>query len=64
MATRLYEINPGDDYTAVTETIGSATAGKAVELTVDLAVVNSKEEVVIALKKLQQWVELGLWPPA
>lgn len=74
MATRIYGANPGFVLENVTEGVGSATASKNVELTVDLAstIVNdagvtrtiSKNEVLIILELFQQYIIRGIWPPA
>lgn len=69
MATRRYSIAPGDATFAVTEAVGAATATKAIELTVDLAVLTDvsgfgKEAVLVAIDKLQDWISVGNWPPA
>jgi hypothetical protein len=74
MATRLYSLNPGDDEFDVTEAVGSATATKSIELTVDLAtsIVSDngttrtirKQEVLDALEKFQNYILRKNWPPA
>jgi hypothetical protein len=74
MATRRYSIQPGDDEFAVTEAVGAATVTKCIELTVDLATstVNgasgtravTKEEVLLALEKLENYITKNQWPPA
>jgi hypothetical protein len=69
MATRRYSLNPGDNEYQVTEAVGAATATKAIELTVDLAVVTDandkgKEAVLIALQDIENYILRGNWPPA
>ena len=67
MATRLYSINPGDNEYQVTEAAGIATVTKAIELTVDMAVVTSavgKETVLLALQDLENYILRGNWTPA
>lgn len=64
MATRRYSLNPGDPTEPITENVGAATVNKAIELTVDLAVVTSKNDVIVALTKFQDNLVQGIWPPA
>jgi hypothetical protein len=64
MATRRYSINPGDLPGPVTENAGIATVNKSVEVTVDLAAVSSKNDVLVALTKISDWITQGNWPPA
>ena len=64
MATRRYSLNPGDPTEPITEVVGAATATKSIELTVDLAVVTSKMDVLIAIKKFKDNLVQGKWPPA
>lgn len=75
MATRLYSIDVEDEYTEVTEAVGSATATKSIELTIDIAdtVVNldgsgtraiTKEEALLALDKLKNYILESDWLPA
>lgn len=64
MATRLYGISRGENIDQVTEGVGSATAADGIELTVDLAVSLSKEDVLLALEKFAAHIIKGNWPPA
>jgi hypothetical protein len=71
MATRRYSINPGDNDTQVTEAAGAAVATKNIELTVNLANVLdgatkaiSRDQVLVALEQLKQYIMRGNWPPA
>lgn len=69
MATRRYSINPGDAYYQTTEAAGAATVTKAIELTVDLAVLTDvsgmgKFAVLEALYDLENYIIKGNWPPA
>ena len=64
MATRRYSINPGDLPGPVTENVGAATVNKSVEVTIDLAIVGSKNDALVALTKLSDWIAQGNWPPA
>lgn len=69
MATRLYSISNDFRYEAdniglvVTEAIGSPTVTTPIELTVDLAVITSKEQVLSALEKMRGYLLEGSWPP-
>lgn len=64
MATRRYGLSRGETFDQVTEAVGAAVATDAVEVTVDLAVNLSKEDVLLALEKIQNHIVQGNWPPA
>lgn len=65
MATRLYGVSRGENFGVyVTEGAGSATAADNVELTVDLAVSLTKQEVLNILEKISDHITKGNWPPA
>lgn len=64
MATRRYGLSRGETEFQVTEGVGSATASDNIELTVDLAASLTKNEVILALEMLQNWIVKGNWPPA
>jgi hypothetical protein len=56
---------------AVTEAVGAAVVTKNIELTVDLANVKSggtqpasKQDVLLALAELQNYIVTNIWPPA
>lgn len=63
MATRLYRINRGANYTTVTQEAGSATTG-GMELTIDLAKFTSKHEALICLQELITYITRANWKPA
>ena len=63
MATRRYGLSVGENYTQVTEAVGSATAADDIELTVNLATVTKREQILMALERIQMWVIKGNWPP-
>lgn len=68
MATRRWSIGIGDNQTQITEAVGSATASKAIEVTVDFAVVTDvvggKMAVVESLQDITNYILQGTWPPA
>lgn len=64
MATRLYGLSRGETEFSVTEGVGAATAADNIELTVDLAVSLSREDVLLALDKFRNHILKGNWPPA
>lgn len=64
MATRLYSINRNENEFKVVEAVGSATVTKSIELTVDLAVGIQKDEVIRALRELENHILKGNWNPA
>jgi hypothetical protein len=73
MATRRYSVQPGDKVNDITEAAGAAVATKSIELTVDCATSTittasgtralSKEEVLLALEKLEEYIIASQWPP-
>lgn len=63
MATRLYHIDKGANYATVTQEAGSATTN-GVELTVDLAKIATKKELIIALEELLVYITRDSWKPA
>lgn len=64
MATRRYGISRGETDQQITEAAGAAVSSDNIELTVDLAVSLSKEDVLLALSKFESWIIKGNWPPA
>lgn len=64
MATRRYGLSRGETEFQVTEAVGAAVAADNIELTVDLAVNLSKEDVLLALRKIEGHIVKGNWPPA
>lgn len=64
MATRRYGLTRGETDQQVTEAVGAATAADHIELTFDLAVSLSKEDVLLALRKFESHIMKGNWPPA
>jgi hypothetical protein len=68
MATRRYMINKGETFVGVTEAVGSATASKNIELTVDFdapaAEKLTKAEVLRAVDHFKEYITRGPWPPA
>ena len=75
MATRRYKISPGETEFSVVEEVGAATNSDTCEFTVDLATTIvtdpsgstrtiSKNEVLIALSQIENWIVTHNWPPA
>ncbi len=64
MATRRYGLSRGETFDQVTEAVGAAVASDSVEVTVDLASSLSKEDVLLALEKIENYITQGNWPPA
>lgn len=64
MATRRYGLSRGESHEQVTEAVGAAVASDGIELTVDLAVSLSKEDVLLALRKFEMHIMKDTWPPA
>lgn len=64
MATRRYGLSRGETFNQITEAVGAAVATDSVELTVDLASGLTREDVVLAIEKIQHHITQGNWPPA
>ena len=64
MATRRYGISRGETSQQIAEGVGSATSADDIEITVDLAVNLTKEDVMLALEKFKDHIFKGNWPPA
>lgn len=64
MATRRWGISKGENLNQVTEAVGAATAADGVEVTVDLATISSREQVMLALECIGAAIMKGNWPPA
>jgi hypothetical protein len=65
MATRIYEVALDAPHFEVTEGVGSSiTAGKAVAVTVDLAVATSRIQAIEALERIKQYIIEDVYPPA
>lgn len=64
MATRRYGISRGETMGQVTEAVGAAVAADNIEVTFDLAVGLTREDVVLGLQKIIHIIEQGNFPPA
>lgn len=64
MATRRWGISKGENMGQVTEAVGAAVALDGVELTVDLAAISSREQVMLAIECIAAAIMKGNWPPA
>lgn len=64
MATRRYGISRGESREQITEAVGAAVSSDSVELTIDLASNLTREDVLLALEKIEQHITNGNWPPA
>ena len=62
MASRYYGVNKGVEAYSVSE--DSSTTSKKVELVVDLSANQTRQEVLVALKKIEDHIMRGIWPPA
>jgi hypothetical protein len=63
MATELYSLDKGLNYSTVTKATGSATT-KGMELTIDLAKFTSKKEVLLALDEIKIFITRDVFKPA
>ena len=64
MATQRYSVARGDTEFQVTVAPGAATATKSMEYTIDLAAGVTREDVILALKKIRNRIISGNFPPA
>ena len=64
MATRRYGISQDEAHYEVTEAVGLATVGDPIEVTVDLAVIASKEEALRLVDQIRMFIVQSDWPPA
>ena len=62
MASRYYALDIGDNEYEVVE--GSSTGSKTVEVVVDLADNATREQVLVALKNIENYILRDVWPPA
>ena len=62
MASRYYGLDVGLPQTSVLE--GSSTQSKTVEVVVDLADLATREQVLIALENITNYILQDVWPPA
>lgn len=64
MATRRYGLSRGETEFQVTEGVGAATNADSVEVTFDLAANMTKEEVLLALQMIENYILSHKFPPA
>jgi hypothetical protein len=62
MASRYYALDIGDNEYEVAE--GSSTQSKTVEVAVDLADDATREQVLVALDNIKNYILRDVWPPA
>jgi hypothetical protein len=62
MASRYYALDIGENEYEVAE--GSATQSKTVEVAVDLADGATRDQVLVALKNIENYILRDVWPPA
>lgn len=62
MASRYFGIEKGEKFTSITE--DSSTTGKTIEVVVDLADGASREQVLVGLENLKNYILQSNWPPA
>lgn len=64
MATRRYGISRGENMGQVTEAVGAAVATDGIELTFDLAVGLTKEDLLKGIEYIKAHIIKGNFPPA
>lgn len=64
MATRRYGLSRGESEFQVTEAVGAAVAADGVEVTFDLAVSLTRQDVLDALDAIKRHIIKGNFPPA
>jgi NACalpha-BTF3-like transcription factor len=62
MAKHFFGINKGNKFTTVTD--ATSTTSKDIELTVELTSDASREQVIVALQNLRDYILQNSWPPA
>lgn len=62
MASRYYALDIGDNMTEVVE--GSSTGSKTVEVVIDLADLATRDQVIVALENIKNYILQDAWPPA
>lgn len=64
MATRRYGLSRGETEFQVTESVGAATNADDIEVTADLAKNLDKNDVVVKLREIINYILSHNWPPA
>lgn len=64
MATRRWGLSRGETEFGVTEAVGAAVAADDVEVTVDLAKSLDKNDVLVKLDEIKNYILAHNWPPA
>jgi hypothetical protein len=62
MASRFYALDIGENQTQVVE--GSSTGSKTVEVVVDLDDNATREQVLICIENIRNYILQDSWPPA
>lgn len=64
MATRRYGLSRGETEFQVLEGVGAAVASDDIEVTIDLSKNLDKNDVLIKLEEISNYILKGNWPPA
>jgi hypothetical protein len=62
MASRYYALEIGDNEYEVAE--GASTQSKTVEIAIDLADNATREQVLVAIDNIKNYILRDIWPPA
>jgi len=62
MAKHFFGIDKGNKFTSVTDS--TSTTSKDIEVTVELTSDATKEQVIVALQNLRDYILQNSWPPA
>jgi len=62
MASRFYALDIGQNMTQVVE--GSSTGSKTVEIAVDLSDNATREQVLVCIENIKNYILQDVWPPA
>jgi len=62
MASRYYALEIGDNEYEVAE--GATTQSKTVEIAIDLADNATREQVLVAIDNIKNYILRDIWPPA
>jgi len=63
MATRKYGLSLAEEHGSVTEAVGSGVTDH-VEVTIDLAQIADRNDALLILDRIKDFILQGDWPPA
>ena len=63
MATRKYGLSLAEEHGSVTEAVGSSVTDH-IEVTIDLAQIADRNDALLILDKIKDYILEDVWPPA